>query len=408
MATVEIPALKNWKRSALVWGTVGVAGSFLSGNPMTTLLFGLGMGAVAGWLSALCVDRRKERLLPLVSFGGLAVLIYLLFTHVPAKGLLGSFSTGAAYVAAESLVFGLLGERIVRKMNHRYRDVLAALTPKPPTIGLPDVPIDQGEATEAFLGLLPDPLQGEFRGSLQDVISLHPFRSLESLAPTQSALGGVPFLATDKEWPSREGTPLDFLAQIDLSQIPPHVFDSAPSGTLAFFYDVENGPWGDEAEDIGAAAIIHTPQGVAGKSVQKPGTRPPAPLRLPVGFVHTRELSLTGEQEDRFYKHFRSLPDTEKSQLEEVHDLLLGSTSGYNRILSPPNRIQNDMDSDLAVASAAYGLSEGTAWVMVLQIDSVDELGWQWGDAGCLYFYLPSEDLATGRFDRPWVVLQCH
>lgn len=407
MATFDIPDLRNWKRSAILWGAVGLVSLFVSKTPGILLLLPLALGAAAGTASALCIGRGKWTMAA-ISYGALAILIGILLSRNAIPNALGYFAMGSLFVAAEKVSFGILGDRAVKKMNHRYRDVLAALTPKPPTIGLPEVPIDQGEATEAFLGLLPGPLQGEFRGSLQDVISLHPFRSLESLAPTQSALGGVPFLATDQEWPSREGTPLDFLAQIDLSQIPPHVFDSAPSGTLAFFYDVENAPWGSEAEDIGAAVIIHTPQGVAGKSVLKPGTRPPAPLRLPVGFVHTRELCLTGEQEDRFYEHFRSLPDPEKSQLEEVHDILLGSSSGYNRILSPPNRIQNDMDSDLAVASAAYGLPEGTAWVMVLQIDSVDELGWQWGDAGCLYFHLPSEDLATGRFDRPWVVLQCH
>ena len=232
MATVEIPALKNWKRSVMVWGALGVAGSIVSGNSVPTLLAGIGMGAIAGWLSALWVERRKERLLPLVSYGGLALLIYLLLNHLPAKGLLGNFSTGASYVAAESLVFGLLGERIVRKLNHRYRDVLAVLPPTPRKLGIPEEPADHGQAQEDFLNALPPPMREDFGKSIAPVISLHTFRSLESLSPSHSSLGGAPLLPAGQRWPTRDGNPMDFLAQIDLSQAPFPDGQSPVSGTL--------------------------------------------------------------------------------------------------------------------------------------------------------------------------------
>lgn len=408
MATVEIPALKNWKRSAMVWGAMGIGGSVISGNPALTLLVGIGMGAIAGWLAALWVERRKERLLPLVSYGGLALLIYLLLVHLPAKGLLGNFSIGAAYVAAESLVFGLLGERIVRKLNHRYRDVLDILTPKPKKLGIPEDPPDQGQVLEDFLNALPPLMQDDFRKSIAPVISLHTFRSLESLSPTHSSLGGVPLLPDGQPWPSRDGEPLDFLAQIDLSQAPFPDGHSPASGTLAFFFDDSSQPWGGDAEDLGSGAIIHCPPGAKLHTVLKPGTVPPPPLRMPVRFRQSVKLSMTEDQEAVFYSYYRSLSPEEKESLDDLHERLLDASGEYSRWLSNPARIQGAMDQELATASAAYGLPEGTAWVMLLQLDSINDLGWCWGDAGCLYFHIPAEDLAVGRFDRSWVVLQCH
>jgi uncharacterized protein YwqG len=44
---------------------------------------------------------------------------------------------------------------------------------------------------------------------------------------------------------------------------------------------------------------------------------------------------------------------------------------------------------------------------LLLQLDSDRDLGWQWGDMGLLYFWIPDEDLAAGRFDRVWTILQC-
>jgi primosomal protein N' len=47
-------------------------------------------------------------------------------------------------------------------------------------------------------------------------------------------------------------------------------------------------------------------------------------------------------------------------------------------------------------------------WTLLIQLDSNDDLDWHWTDAGSLYFWLPADDLASGRFDRVWTVLKCH
>ena len=61
-----------------------------------------------------------------------------------------------------------------------------------------------------------------------------------------SRMGGSPDLPLGIAWPSRNGTPLDFLLQLDLTEIPRHWGgDLLPeSGWIYFFYDIEGNPWG--------------------------------------------------------------------------------------------------------------------------------------------------------------------
>ena len=47
-------------------------------------------------------------------------------------------------------------------------------------------------------------------------------------------------------------------------------------------------------------------------------------------------------------------------------------------------------------------------WQLVLQIDSDTEVGMEWGDVGRLYVCARKEDVAAGRFDRCWTVMQCY
>jgi len=46
-------------------------------------------------------------------------------------------------------------------------------------------------------------------------------------------------------------------------------------------------------------------------------------------------------------------------------------------------------------------------WKLLAQIDTDDDAGWMWGDAGSLYFGIRNADLARSDLDRAWMVLQC-
>jgi uncharacterized protein YwqG len=43
----------------------------------------------------------------------------------------------------------------------------------------------------------------------------------------------------------------------------------------------------------------------------------------------------------------------------------------------------------------------------LLTIGGNDDMEWEWGDGGALYFTLPEADLRAGRFDRVEVEMQC-
>jgi uncharacterized protein YwqG len=45
-------------------------------------------------------------------------------------------------------------------------------------------------------------------------------------------------------------------------------------------------------------------------------------------------------------------------------------------------------------------------WTLLAQVDSDDDLGWMWGDAGRVYRWLRRQDLAAGRWDAAWGIVQ--
>lgn len=86
-------------------------------------------------------------------------------------------------------------------------------------------------------------------------------------AAPRSWFGGNPSLPTGTRWPTCDGKPAAFLAQIDCSSLPPDLWDGTGprSGWLSFFLGYENGHL--------AAKILHS---------QPPGepTQPPSPVEF--------------------------------------------------------------------------------------------------------------------------------
>jgi hypothetical protein len=271
--------------------------------------------------------------------------------------------------------------------------------PPPDPESLPD--------REAFLNALPVAMQAEFRRAVVEVIEAFPYRSLETLPPTASALGGSPLLPTGTSWPERNGKPMQFLALLNLAEIASPPASLPPAGLLAIFYDTYQQPWGDEPEDLGSSVILHTPDPACAMPAKAPGETGPSPLRQPLAFRRETALALSDHQEHNFEVLLHGSAPDEKSRLSSLRRAMRNSEPRGLRVMSPPRAVQGDMDNDLAVATAAYGLPAGTRWTMLIQLDSNDDLDWSWGDAGSLYFWLPSDDLAAGRFDRVWTILQC-
>lgn len=94
-------------------------------------------------------------------------------------------------------------------------------------------------------------------------------RQIGSETTTSSKLGGLPTLPPGTAWPRQleAGTPLHFLAQIDLSRLPSTPLDAAgptlpKRGMLFFFADmVEEMLWGDNGGPFATPRVIFADQG---------------------------------------------------------------------------------------------------------------------------------------------------
>lgn len=233
---------------------------------------------------------------------------------------------------------------------------------------------------------------------------------------TPCYFGGVPQLPVGVAWPEREGRPLTFLASIDLPSIAAVVtLDWLPrSGRLLFFYDIEGQPWGFDPKDRGGSRVLHADDG---------GGSPTSTSNvLPRRFMSPRRIASYPSYE-RPEMSALNLTDAQSDAAIEISDAAYGATP-YHQIGGYPHAVQADaMELECQLASAglyvgdpsgyedvrAKALESGaTDWRLLLQMDSDDDLGVMWGDAGIIYFWIREDDARAGRFDQAWLILQCH
>nr|WP_295865815.1 YwqG family protein [uncultured Chitinophaga sp.] len=239
--------------------------------------------------------------------------------------------------------------------------------------------------------------------------------------PGNSRVGGDPDLPAGFVWPLTEtGTPMTFIAQLDLDTI--HPLEAAqllPStGVLYFFMgDLET-----------ARNIPHKVIYVADKTgLQR--TPPPAVTIL--------------EEEGRFngygmepvaalmppnyaYADYEVLSDDEGDAMD---DLCSELTDGVARIGGYPDGQHDDHNIEAAmylVVGQPYDYSPKNArnallkhfkgdqqaaeaaekdMTLLLQVDSDQEVGFCWGDAGCLQFMMDKKALLARAFDHTYLSL---
>jgi uncharacterized protein YwqG len=236
-----------------------------------------------------------------------------------------------------------------------------------------------------------------------------------------SRIGGLPDLARASDWPSFHGTPLAFLAQIDLREVSPFAA-AAPlprDGWLQFFYEVERGAWGFDPADRGSFLVRH----VASSETLH---RPDPPLALPEGAafaplaLHFTEEMTWPSWESADFESLGLTDEEVDRYLEALDASEAGATS--HRLLGHADPIQGDMQLECQLVSHGIDVGQGwdtssplaqevakgaRDWRLLLQLDSDEGTGMMWGDAGRLYFWITEASLAERRFEECWMVLQC-
>ncbi len=230
-------------------------------------------------------------------------------------------------------------------------------------------------------------------------------RERDGMTRSQSRIGGWPALPAGMDWPEHGGAPLHFLAEIHLDEVPvPPAPDALPRGGVLFFF-VDLSDVGDMA---GTVRYADTPGAVP---VAPPNETPEIWHGKPMADdakslkeIHLRPLTLPlldpGSTATLERDAARAL---ERYAFKRHREAILSEVEGGDPLLHPPR--ENYMYSmiggpKLDVANATEG--EG---VKLLQFDSDEGLGFQFGDMGVLEFWIDEEDARAGLWDRAYTAV---
>lgn len=205
---------------------------------------------------------------------------------------------------------------------------------------------------------------------------------------------------------------LNELSKIGPAKLLPH------RGLLSFFYDAQQETYGANPSDRGGWQVLFLDGDPSTFQTH------PFPQDLPrnaqfspvrVGFTQETTLPVDPSQYD-------STLNWSKEDIQHYEDFLStyptkeDRSSIHHRMFGYPDQIQDDMELEAALASHGITSSDSpqaagiagtkTNWELLLQVDSDEKLGMQWGSAGMIYYWIEKEALQTRQFDRAWLVLQ--
>src|SRR5579859_7728057 len=227
----------------------------------------------------------------------------------------------------------------------------------------------------------------------------------QSLALGTSKIGGAPDLPYDIAWPEYRGNALDFVAQINLSDIREydveHLYPS--TGIVYFFYDKRGLRQGWAKENEPYQTIYYNGDPKLLRRFEPP---------LTVGQKYT-VCALTYEQELTFppfesYEVGKLLGLSYENIGEPDYDKYWKIAEGFrrpgekHRIGGYPDPQQADVfrEAEYMVRHIPYGKldyeqygSEIQKWQLLMQIDSDGKAGMTWFDVGTLYFCIKRDAL---------------
>ena len=229
-------------------------------------------------------------------------------------------------------------------------------------------------------------------------------------SPTQSRIGGTPYWKKGEAFPlDSEGTPLAFLAQINFAEVP--AFENFPTdGILQFFIGTDDLYGMDFDDRFGASdfkAIYHpVPHATDNLETVFPTLSEAqlTPLNVSVvaiTFELAQELVPQSDYrfdktfgEDFFEKQFKANEWDVAEAYGELHDSIGHKMGGYAFFTQWDIR---DEKPEFAACDT-----------LLLQIDTDNAAGTQWGDMGVANFFIRPEDLAARDFSRVLYNWDCY
>ena len=241
----------------------------------------------------------------------------------------------------------------------------------------------------------------------------------ERSAQAVTRLGGRPNLPKEMSWPMRaNGQPLSFIAQLDLCTLPQVGTLPLPKeGSLFFFYDADELPWGFDPKDRGCSQVIYVSSPLTAHGLRTPHRDLDEEVRFK-GFALTAtvETTLPGINSG-LLREFEATREEFEAYLN-LADLPtpLHRMGGHADEIQGPLGLEAQLVSNGIYCGDAKGYQEGRKrgldsgsadWRLLLQLDSEEKAGMMWGDMGRLYFMIHKDDLRDRRFEKVWLILQC-
>ena len=231
-------------------------------------------------------------------------------------------------------------------------------------------------------------------------------------------------------WPMDNSKPMTFVAQMRLQDIPKvnGTLKLPNEGILYFFGDFAR-PWKvlyeQDESDLSELSPppMPTPQPATGWRKFLPNKK----SRLEHGPVYKQKF--VSFQVVETYPPLESkeldaleLEDDEWDEVSELSEALFKKTAKHY-LFGYPSPVQGN-DMEIYCQLESHGLVAGTKktqadprykelmasvfdWQLLFQVDSDDDTGFMWGDAGMLYFWMRKQDAEALAFDRVWMTDQC-
>ena len=226
--------------------------------------------------------------------------------------------------------------------------------------------------------------------------------------PYASRVGGKPYLPGGNEWPAdKKGVPMHFLCQLNFEDLPsPAGFPR--SGLLLLFVPNDSmlGMSFHGRSEYGAVWVEST---TGGRSPIDPGphekrsfaegfrNRPLVTKPSPMG------VKLQFQPPIPFNARFEALVPgaaaLTKSALKSHHKKFANPSSGYSR--------WHRLGGYAAFIQEDPRKGDTAEYIQLLQLDSYDPWGIQFGDGGLAHFFIHPDDLAARRFDNMLYYWDC-
>jgi uncharacterized protein YwqG len=227
-----------------------------------------------------------------------------------------------------------------------------------------------------------------------------------------SKFGGNPDLPADVEWPHYKGAPLSFLCQIELSSAAKNpIAERLPSeGLLSFFCNHAEYTMSWHVQLFSIRNLIR---------VAFPESLPDYYQYSPCGVTLGKALTLPGWES--VLVGSLDLDPEECDAYLELTDVLGTEESAGHHLFGHAQDVQGAMELQCQLESngiedcnqaalenpLAAELEPGVAdWVLLLQIDSDQNPGMNWGGWGSLYVWITKTDLGECAFERVWMICQ--